>query len=191
MVAMKWLFSWVQLRWLTPGLLVLIFALAASRVEAGSRSETNALNELRNLAAEDAKSKTAWAVVEAKCENFLQRYASSEHVPDVQGIEAQAMFRQQKFDAVISKFSTPSLNTNRVADQFAYWLARSYFEQKNFSAAADNFARLARDYVASPLRLEAIYRECEAYARLEQWQRVIEELRESNGAFQQFARSNP
>ncbi|MDB6020548.1 MAG: Tetratricopeptide domain protein, partial [Pedosphaera sp.] len=171
-------------------LALLILALAVGRAEAAGKAETNAWNELRRRAAADAVAPTLWGVVENNCEDFVKKYPNSEYVADVMGIEARALFNQRKFDGVIEKFSTPLLNWEKAADQFAYWTARAWFERKNYKAAAENFARLSRDYPASALRLEAMYRESEAHAKLEEWKRVTEELREPDGAFQQIAHTN-
>ncbi|HWF17910.1 MAG TPA: tetratricopeptide repeat protein, partial [Verrucomicrobiae bacterium] len=173
-----------------PALLACMLAMFCGRADAASRQETNTWNEIRNLAADEAVSRTAWAVVETKCEGFIEKFPKSEFVPNVFGIEAQSLFRQGKWDAVIAKFSNAPTNALKMADRLAYWTARSFLEKEDYRAAAENFARLGRDYPASQLRLEAIYRECEAYAKMDEWQRVVEELRESNGAFQQLAKTN-
>ncbi|HZV34300.1 MAG TPA: tetratricopeptide repeat protein, partial [Verrucomicrobiae bacterium] len=167
-----------------------LFSLFCGRVDAASRGETNSWNEIRDLASDVAVSPTLWGTVENKCELFIKKYAQSDYVPDVLAVEAKAMFKQQKWDAVIAKFSNGPTNAVKVADKLAYWTARSYFEKNNYRAAAENFARLGREHPSSTLRLESIYRECECYAKLDEWQRVIEELRESNGAFQQLAKAN-
>lgn len=206
MVPMNWFFAWLRthlvsnyemgsrFRRVAPALLALIMALAftgSRAVAAPSRAETNAWNKLRNLSSEDAASPMAWAVVETNCEKFIQSYPNSEHAGDVLGIEAQALFKQEKYDALIEKFSSNGPpNAVKAADQLAYWTARAYSKKQNYRVAADTFARLARDYPTSLLRLEAIYRECEAYSKLQEWQQVVEELNGTNAAFQQLARAN-
>lgn len=171
-------------------LFALVFAFAGHPAKAARNNDTNAWVLISNLAADDAVSRIAWTIVESNCETFIKKYPESQFLPDVMGVELRAIFKQGRFDSVIAKASVLQTNAVKAADQFAYWTARSYFEKGNYNAAAENFARLGREHPGSPLRLESIYRECEAYAKSAEWQRVVETLNETNGAFRQLARTN-
>src|SRR5207249_10239414 len=74
--------------------------------------------------------------------------------------------------------------------QYAFWLASAYARKGDNRAAADAFAKLTKDFPASPRRLEAAISQAGALAALAEWPRVIELLRDTNGVFQTAARTN-
>lgn len=168
---------------------VLIFLLAGGYLQAGSSAETNAWRSAIKLF-QDAKGPTVLGMSENEFANFIKKYPTSEHFSEAVVFEARALFDQEKFDDVIALLAGQSANAGKLSDQFAYWTAKAYAKKKNYEQAADTFARLVRENPDSNLKLEAIYREAEAHAKLEYWPRVIEELREPDGVFQRMAKTN-
>ena len=184
---MKWHLKIVWPRWLASA--TLIFVLATGQLRAAGTAENNAWNAACKYF-QDAKGPTIWALTESKFADFAKKYPASEHYPEAIVFEARALFEQEKYDAVIELLSAQAIHAGKAADQFAYWTAKAFFKKKNYETAADNFARLIRENPTSTLRPEAIFREAEAHAKLEHWPRVIEELGETNGTFQEIARTN-
>jgi TolA-binding protein len=170
-------------------LVILFIALASLPAVAASSTEKRAWEaDLKHF--EDAKSPLLWAMVETNFSQFIKKFPDSEHYADAVVFESRALYEQGKYDAVISLLSSQTNRGSGVADQFDYWTAKSYAKKQNYQQSADTFARLVRENPNSPLRLEAIFREAEAHAKLESWPKVIEELREPSSLFQQFARTN-
>lgn len=139
---------------------------------------------------EQARISMTWFLAERSFEQFKDKYPASEYYADAVVFEAQARFNQDNYDGVISLLSAETNHMGAAADQFAYWTARAYAKKRNFEAAADTFARLARENPNSSLRLQAIFGEADAHAKLQQWPQVIEELAAPGGVFQQIARTN-
>jgi tetratricopeptide (TPR) repeat protein len=168
---------------------MLAFMLTGGRLLAVSPAETRAW-ETAVKRFQDAKGPTMLGMVETNFAAFVKKYPASEHYAEAVVFEARALFQQENYDGVIALLGAQSTNAGKAADQFAYWTAKSYAKEKNYALAADTFARLVRENPDSDLRLEAVFREAEAHAKLEYWPRVIEELREPDGVFQRIAKTN-
>jgi TolA-binding protein len=139
---------------------------------------------------QDAKSPIFWAQAQDRFARFVKIYPNSEHFAEGLVFEARAMYEQGKYAEAIDFFSAQAAQADGMADQFAYWTAKAYSQEKNYEAAAETYGRLIRENPTSPLKTEAVFREAEAHSRLGEWPRVIEELGEPNGIFQQLAKTN-
>ena len=89
----------------------------------------------------------------------------------------------------LNLLSANQSRTNPLADQYLYWTGRAHFENTNYLAAADAFARLTGTFTNSPLRLDATIREAASRARLGDWPGTVSLLQATDGVFQQALRS--
>src|SRR4051812_9544469 len=123
--------------------------------------------------------------------DFVTKYPSSPRLSQAVLVEARAALAQKKFPAAIALLTTNLPNAAGIADQFQLAIARSYFTNGNFEAAAQNYARLVANHTNSTLRLDATIEEAVTRMRLKQWARVTSLLQEPNGVFQEAAARAP
>ena len=95
---------------------------------------------------------------------FAKNFPKSPLVPAAVLYEARAAFYSNQFGMTLNLLSANQSRTNPLADQYLYWTGRAHFENTNYTAAANAFARLTGTFTNSPLRLDATIREA-AYAR--------------------------
>ncbi len=171
---------WLSALWL--GLM-----LAGVHLQAAGTAEDKAYERV----SKDFSKLQAWDRAEAESANFRKNYPTSEHLADVALIEAQALFKQQKYTNMLELLSTPQIQAVKgVADQFTYWMAEAQYYLTNYHDAAETFARLVKDYPASTRRLDAAVEEADARVQMADWPHVIEKLGPADGVFQQMARTN-
>jgi len=128
-----------------------------------------------------------WDSAETEFAQFIEKYPHSERLNEAILFAAQAQFQQKKFDSAVALLTARQADADQRADQYLYWLAQAQFENGNYLGAIESFGKLAREFPASSLRLEAAVGEAAARARLGQWAQVLELLRRPDGAFRQSA----
>jgi TolA-binding protein len=177
-------------RWLALAALALALGIAGvAQSRAASPAENRAWAAART-AFDEAKSQFGRTLADNRFSDFMKKYPASEYYDMAVVYRVRLMFDEGDYDGVITSLKSQAGRASNSADLFTYWTARAYAQKKNFEAAADAYARLVRENTNSPLRLEALFGEAEAHATLEYWPRVIEELGETNGAFQLMAATN-
>ncbi|MDB6018818.1 MAG: Tetratricopeptide domain protein [Pedosphaera sp.] len=177
--------------WCAPILIFLAFGCLP--LQAASTSEIKAFR-----AAKDSFSGGWWQRAEGEFVDFARKYPGSEFYAEAILLEAQARFKREEgstknFAAVSELLSAEAAHAGTSADQFAYWTAEAQLYGTNYTAAAEAFARLMKDYPAasSRLRLQAALGEAEARSKLTDWPGVIEALRQPTGVFQQILQAGP
>jgi TolA-binding protein len=161
--------------------------LAGVHLQAAGTAEDKAYERVRA----DLSKYTDPNRAETASASFLKNHPTSEHFADVALIEAQALYKQQKYTNMIELLSTPQIQAVKgVADQFTYWMAEAQYYLSNYHDAAETFARLVKDYPASTRRLDAAVEEADARVQMADWPHVVEKLGPSDGVFQQIARTN-
>lgn len=128
---------------------------------------------------------------EAEFADFAAKYSASPRVPEAILHQAEARMKLGNLAGAIELLSERQASAGGLADRYLFTLAQAQSRQSNYVAAADALAELSRDYPQSLLRLEAVVGEAVARARVEDWARVSELLRQTNGVFQNLARANP
>lgn len=122
---------------------------------------------------------------------FLQTYPNSPRVPEAILYRARAALHRGDTQTATSLLTTNAPRAGQFQDQYRYWLAETHREATNYTAAADTFASLVRDFPASPRVLEASYGEAVARFKLQEWPRVINLLRATNAPFTREAQAQP
>jgi TolA-binding protein len=179
-----------SLRMAWPGAALFLLMATGARLEAAGKSETRAFESAR-MAFEDH----AWDRAEKGFADFVIKYPASESYATAVLYEArarleQAHANQRSYRDVVDLLSAQQGHAGKAMDQFVYWTARTYYDSKDYQAAASTFARLNRDYPDSTLRLDAVFSEAEALSKQGNWAGVIEKLRPPESVFQQMARTN-
>jgi outer membrane protein assembly factor BamD (BamD/ComL family) len=128
-----------------------------------------------------------WSRAETEFAQFIQRYPKSTNAPMAVLLQAQAQFNQQRFADTIATLAHPPVSAGGLADQFALWTGEAQFAAGNFPAAADTFAKLAKNFADSPLRLRAAVAAASALEKLRDWQQLSALLGDTNGVFARTA----
>ncbi len=142
-------------------------------------------------AAVDAFKDTVWWRAESEFERFVAKYPKSELAPDAVLLQAQARFKQGKFEPTIALLTTWLGAAGPLADQYHFWIGESQFQAGQYAAAAETYGKLVNGFPASNRRLEAAVAEAAACAKLKQWPRVVELLEKAGGPFQGAALARP
>ncbi len=160
---------------------LLLLALAGGRSDAALfGGEESAFQ-----AAEKSFSIKVWDRAEKEFAQFLEKYPKSEGRAAAVSFQAQAMFQQQKFAAVVALLNTHQAEAGKLADEFLYWTGTAEFQNTNYPGAAAAFGKLAREYHDSPRRLEGAVGEAAARAKLGEWATVVTLLQLPDSAFRQ------
>jgi TolA-binding protein len=122
---------------------------------------------------------------------FVQTFPASPRVSEAILYRARAALRQQQARAAIDLLTTNAARAATMADQYQYWLAEAHRQSTNYPAAAEGFAKLTRDFPNSTRLLEASYGEALARFKLQEWGRVVDLLRNTNGIFHKQASQRP
>ncbi|MGI8964751.1 MAG: tetratricopeptide repeat protein, partial [Limisphaerales bacterium] len=171
--------------WFAKIIFLLIFG-AARMLWADSVTETNAFQTAAKIF-NDQLFKTA----EGSFAEFLATYPGSEHRAEAILFQAQARFHQTNSAGALELLQKELPKAGTLAEQYQFWIAESFFQNENYEAAAQAHAELLKKYPRSARGLEASYNQALAYARLKNWDKVVELLRAADGSFQKFATIQP
>ena len=126
---------------------------------------------------------------------FLQTYHKSTNAPAAMLLLARSEFHLGQYPAAIARLAdTNNLAKAKaagLADQYVYWRAEAQFAAGDFSAAAQSFVSLTKDFPNSPLALTATVEAAAAYEKLGRWPQVDDLLDRADGVFERAARRNP
>lgn len=128
-----------------------------------------------------------WERAAVELAEFAKDYPKSDKVPQVVAWQAEALYRQDKFDAVVALLQPRLVSAGTLEDQYLYWLGSAQMARTNYVEAAALFGKLAREYPSSGRRLEAAVGEAAALFKLSEWAQVTNLLRRAEGAFRQAA----
>ena len=132
-----------------------------------------------------------WSRAETEFAQFIQKYPKSDRVAEAVLLQAEAEFKQEKYPQAIALLQAGKAGAGKLADQYVYWIGEAQFQKNDFSAAAETFVSLTRDFPESSLRLRGVVEAAAAYARSSHWRQHDALLENTNGVFQQEAQLNP
>jgi TolA-binding protein len=127
---------------------------------------------------------------EAAFGNFAQTYTNSPRLAEVILYQAEARIQQTNYAGAIELLVARQSSAGTNADQYLFWLAEAQFRKGDHPAAQAAFARLVKEFPASPRRLEAAIGEATARMKVGDWAGVSEVLQQRDGVFQSAVRAN-
>jgi TolA-binding protein len=142
-------------------------------------------------AAASAFQDAMWSRAETEFAQFTQKYPKSDRVAEAVLLQAEAEFKQEKYPQAIALLQTRKAGAGNLADQYVYWMGEAQFQNGDYSAAAETFVSLTRDFPESSLRLRGVVEEAAAYAQSGHWRQHDALLENTNGVFQQAAQLDP
>ncbi len=170
---------------LSRWILVLATLLAAGpRLLAASSAETRAFNAATNTFRLGFSDRA-----EAAFASFAQTYTNSARLGEAILYQAEARIQQTNYAGAIELLSARQGSAGTNADQYLFWLAEAHFRKGDHPAAQAAFARLVKEFPASPRRLDAAIGEATTRMKVGDWPGVIEVLQQPDGVFQNAARA--
>jgi TolA-binding protein len=128
---------------------------------------------------------------ETEFAQFTQKYPKSDRVAEAVLLQAEAKYKQEKYPQAIALLQAGKAAAGKLADQYVYWIGEAQFQTGDFSAAAETFVALTRDFPESSLRLTGVVEAAAAYAQSGHWLQHDALLENTNGVFQQETRLDP
>ena len=132
-----------------------------------------------------------WSRAETEFAQFAQKYPKSDRVAEAVLLQAEAEFKQGKYPQAIALLTARKAEAGNLADQYVYWIGEAQFQNGDFSAAAETFVSLTRDFPESSLRLRAVVEAAAALAQTNEWPQVAALLEGTNSVFQRAAQMDP
>jgi len=166
--------------------IVLILAGLVCGASAASNTERRAYRNATTLFHDGL-----WSLAERELADFIRRYPGSEFRSEALLLQAQAQFKQEKFTEAIALLESGMAGAGALADEYHFWIAEAAYQNKQFAAAGDAYARLLRDFPRSNRRLQASVGEAFCRFNLKEYARVKELLADPQGDFQRQIRARP
>src|SRR6266542_3609346 len=132
-----------------------------------------------------------YELAEREFRRFVATFPQSPMLPEAILLEARAALAQTNLAGAIALLKGHVAKAGPLADQYYYRLATAYRESSNYTAAADSFLQISRQFTNSSLLLEASYGEALARFNLRDFSRVTALLQDPNGTFQQASKARP
>lgn len=146
--------------------------------------------ETRDFDAANAAFQTGmWSRAEVAFAQFIEKHPQSARVPEAVLLQAEADVKQGKLQKAIDLLQSNVTSSGELADQFAYWIGMAQYQDGDYSAAAQTLGDLADMFSDSPLRLDAVVNQANAYAKLGEWDQAID-LLQKPGFFQDELKTN-
>jgi len=124
-------------------------AFDSARAVTGRRTEGFAASGRENrayAAALNAFQDAMWNRAETEFAQFTQKYPKSDRVAEAVLLQAEAEFKQGKISPSHRAAQDAQSEAGNLADQYVYWMGEAQFQKGDFSAAAETFVSLTRDF---------------------------------------------
>jgi TolA-binding protein len=165
--------------------LVVALLWAADRGSAATSSAESRAFEAAYL----SYNQTLWEFAEKGFADFVQKFPNSPRAPEAILFQAASRVHLANYDGAIQLLTAHQKEAGPKGDEYLFWLGEAQKGKGDYRAAGSTFASLVKDYPGSARGLEAVIGESTARAKLTEWPRVLELLRETNGVFQSALRA--
>jgi TolA-binding protein len=177
-------------------LVLCFFVSGAAGAAVPTTPETKAFN-----VAKSSFDFNAYKEAEVELAQFVQTFTNSPLIPEAVLYQAEARLKLTNDDGALSLLQTHQAEAGRWADEYLFWQGEAHLQkgerfpaepgQSNYLAAAELFAKLRSQFPSSPRCLEAVIEEAEARRELSDWQSMVSLLKQPDGLYQAFSRTNP
>lgn len=165
----------------------LLFLLAGLLLAPGALRAGKSLEDQALATAQKLFDDHQYNLVETNLSRFVSLYTNSPNWPYAVLYLARARFEQSNYDGAIQNLTGAAPQSGALADEYAFWIANAQFAKGEYTKAAAGFATLVKQFPGSPRQLEAAGNEAEAYAKIEDWPRVVALLQRPDSAFFKLA----
>ena len=158
----------------------LLFALTSGRLDAQESPESRAFKNAARW-----YQTGVYDTAEREFRKFAADFPQSPMLAEAILFQARAALEQTNVVGTISILTQHMPRAGLLTDQYRYRLGTAYLQSSNYTAAAESFALIARQFPNSALLLEASYGEALARFKLRNFGQVIGLLQDANGVFHQ------
>jgi TolA-binding protein len=122
---------------------------------------------------------------------FLTNFPGSTNLSRAILFQAQARHLQKKHDAAIELLRAHLSKAGAVADQYVLTWADALSAKGDYAGAAEQYARILKEFPQSPLRLQAAYLQALSFYQQKNYDRAIELLAPAESDFKKLAATAP
>lgn len=122
-----------------------------------------------------------WARAEQEWKDFTIRFPLSPRVAEAVLYQAQCLIELGGQAGAIQLLQESLGQAGAWAQEYVFWMAEAHFRADNYTAAAQGFERVLREFPGSKRALEAALGQAASRARLKQWDKVIAVLQDPQG----------
>ncbi len=170
---------------LSRWILIVTGLLAAGPLVAAEAPGEGAFNSAVTLLHDSFSQKAEAAFAE-----FTRRFTNSTHIPEAFLYQAMARCQMSNYDGAIQLLLAHQGQAGKWADQYLLSLGQASLKKEDYPAACGAFSNLVSQFRESPLRVDAALGEATAWAKRQEWPRVIELIQKPDGVLQSAARTN-
>jgi TolA-binding protein len=127
---------------------------------------------------------SVYPLAETNFGQFLAKYTNSPHRADAILYLARARLYQSNYTGAIDLLQKSSGEAGGLKHEYVFWTAKARYASGDLTNAAEDFARMSKEFPLSPRRLEASYDQAEARSRMGDWPGVIGLLQDPERPFQ-------
>ena len=128
---------------------------------------------------------------ERQLEQFLSTFPASPMLPEAILLRARSAIELGRQSTALSLLNSNLSKAGPLADQYYYRIGEAHYLGSNYTAAAESFAALTRNFANTGLLLEAAHFEALARFGLRDFPRVVALLQNPGGPFRRAARNRP
>ena len=127
---------------------------------------------------------------EAGFAEFTRQFTNSARLPEAFLYQALARYQMSNYNGAIDLLLAHQGQAGKSADQYLLLLGQACLKKGDYPAACGAFSNLVSQFRDSSCRIEAAIGEATAWAKRQDWPRVIELLQKPDGVLQSAARTN-
>ena len=142
------------------------------------------------LAARGAFESGFWERARNEFQEFSKNFPDSDKLAEAILLQAQSRYMLKDYVGAADLLAVHSDTAGELGDQFLFWQAEAQYYQQFWAKAAKLYGELLDSFPKSQLRLEGSYGQARATYKLDQLDRTIVLLSETNGVFQTAARTS-
>jgi TolA-binding protein len=130
-----------------------------------------------------------WGRAEREFADFAERYPKSALRPQAVLLQAQSQYRMTNSAGAVELLTSNFDRSGPLADEYLFWTAEAYFQDRNYPAASAGYARLVMLHPDSVRAVESVLGEALARSRMGQNEQMIDLLTKSDGVFARAVRT--
>jgi len=167
----------------------IIFALVAVLLSLPARAGADAEEQRAFAAALKSFQGEFWARAEQEWRDYTIKFPLSPQLTEAVLYQARALIEQGNYPGAVQLLQENQGQAGDRLDEYLFWIAESQFRAERYTAAAQAFERVAKEFPESPRALESVLGQASSRGRQKQWSQVISILQDPDGVFQRVTPS--
>jgi TolA-binding protein len=122
-----------------------------------------------------------WGRAQQEWKDYTIRFPLSARAPEAVLYQAQCLIELGNPAGAIQLLQDGLPQAGSWAGEYVFWMAEAHFRAENYTAAAQGFERVLREFPGAKRALEAALGQAASRARLKQWDKVVAVLQDPAG----------